>query len=369
MSREKMLRARELIELRRYDEAYELLEEVDHPKALEWMAKIEQLTGGRAAASRRDTYYFDDSRPMFEEEESSPYASAAPAAAAMPAAKAQRGMAGDFLFYVLVAVLGLAVVGALAFLLLPRLLIQDLSGCGAQDWWGQVYGHTTPMYNFAIDIGVVTNVEAPMRLAQLRAGRLEFERVPTPACAANARTALLTAYDQMIDAVEIFDYANPFGAFELMRASFASAGQAKAELDALSIQMRGQDARFFDMINGACPVLTWSFDYFFTDGIFYTVARDVEAALFGGYATRRLSMQAEIRAFQDAPTPQCLQAARQHMVGAAEALQRMADAVYGRDINGLLLHAETYVVEIQGVIDGFNAAGLRIDLDVSLDLD
>lgn len=49
MAREKMQRARELIEAKRYDEARRILRTVDHPTAREWLAKIDAKTAQKPA--------------------------------------------------------------------------------------------------------------------------------------------------------------------------------------------------------------------------------------------------------------------------------------------------------------------------------
>ena len=41
--REQMLKARDLIQAKRYNEARVILEKIDHPKAKEWLAKIRQI--------------------------------------------------------------------------------------------------------------------------------------------------------------------------------------------------------------------------------------------------------------------------------------------------------------------------------------
>ena len=42
MSREKMLQARELIQAKRFDEARQILVTIDHPKAKQWLDRIEK---------------------------------------------------------------------------------------------------------------------------------------------------------------------------------------------------------------------------------------------------------------------------------------------------------------------------------------
>src|SRR6185295_15593252 len=43
MSKTKMLAAKELIDEKRYDEARVILRSVDHPKAVEWLAKLDKI--------------------------------------------------------------------------------------------------------------------------------------------------------------------------------------------------------------------------------------------------------------------------------------------------------------------------------------
>lgn len=49
MAQDRIQEARSLIEQKRYSEARALLQTIDHPKALEWIQKIDDLTGGQYA--------------------------------------------------------------------------------------------------------------------------------------------------------------------------------------------------------------------------------------------------------------------------------------------------------------------------------
>jgi hypothetical protein len=53
MSKELMLSARDLIKAKKYDEARAILQNIDHPKAKEWLANLDKVAPVKAAATPR----------------------------------------------------------------------------------------------------------------------------------------------------------------------------------------------------------------------------------------------------------------------------------------------------------------------------
>lgn len=394
MSKERMLQAKALIQQKRYDEAYEILITVDHPKAEAWMAKIEQMSGrthnafanpshdpfdGAAPASAASTYTWGQPEPedshteynygypfgaLFPEEDQAASAASSAATSSPTQSAPQKSMSGEFIFYALIGIIGLAIVVIAAMFLLPRLLVvEDLSGCGAQDWWGEAQASLDPLYTLMLNAG------SPERLGNLvdllntvRNGREVYRTVTYPACAQAAHQAMLAVYDNAIEGLRIYDVTNWLGSTGAFRRAVADARAAEAQLAALNIQMRGSDASFFDQVSGECPALAWTMEVAISDEGFFQVAFEGNSA-FENFAEYRLTLQVEIRRLSEVPTPSCLETARQSLVAAAESFKGAFDAAYGNDVNGIYFHIENYDTHLNNYENAMSGVGFPVVFD------
>lgn len=396
MSKERMLQSKTLIQQKRYDEAYEILITVDHPKAEEWMAKIEQMSGrthnafshpshdpfdGATPSGAASIYTWgqpepEESQPeynfgypfgaLFADEQQPSHATSGSAAASPSPIQpeTQKSMAGEFIFYALIGIMGLAIVIVGGMFLLPRLtVVEDLSGCGAQDWWGEAQASLDPMYRLMLSAGSPEQLGNLVNLLNdVRNGREVYRTVTYPACAQAAHEAMLAVYDNAIEGLRIYDVMNWLGSTGAFRQAVADAREAEAQLAALNIQMRGRDATFFDQVSGECPALAWTMEVAISDEGFFQVAFEGNNA-FENFAEYRLTLQVEIRRLNEVATPPCLESARRSLVAAAESFKGAFDAAYGNDVNGIYYHIENYDTHLNSYESAMSGVGFPVVFD------
>jgi hypothetical protein len=321
-TKEKMLEARRLIQEKQYDEARSILRNVQHPTAEQWLAKLDAIA------------------PEEPEIDVTP-------AKAAPAKKGKSG-GGDILFWGVVGVVSFAIVLLVGFVLVRQFAPSAApagaapAGCDAQSWYNTI---TSNISRLGVAYSLTDTLDERIdRLANhLNAQRDSIGNVTYSKCVEAARADLLSSVDSMLKFTQLWK-SNGTDVYKPLLDAVTSVRDAYSELQRLGVRLNEADAKFYDQLAGACPVELWTLQNLLAGNDFFRLLAKPDftrdpARYEEALQTYIFKLNNARRALNLASTPPCLAKAKTYMLQLMDAGIAMFDAVRGKDVNGIRLHA------------------------------
>jgi hypothetical protein len=320
-TKEKMLEARRLIQEKQYDQARAILRTVQHPTAEQWLAKLDAIA---------------PEEPEIE---------IAPTRAA-PAKKGKSGR-GDMLFWGVIGVVSFVIVVLVGFLLVRQFAPSAApgaapDGCDAQSWYNTITSNISRL-GVAYSLSDTLDERIDSLAKHLSAQRDSIGNVTYSKCVEGARADLLSSVDSMLKFTQVWKN-NGTDVYKPLLDAVTSVRDAYSQLQRLGVRLNEADAKFYDQLAGECPVELWTLQNVLAGNDFFRLLAKPDftrdpARYEDALQTYIFKLNNARRALNLASTPPCLAKAKTYMLQVMDAGVAMFDAVRGKDINGIRVHA------------------------------